>query len=724
MLRYIAFENLINFNDRQCLEFEEGVNFLVGANSTGKSSILELIRRCHSINLSSSVTNLLDDSKPGYIISRYEGLSDVFETNESFDTDRAILCLFQERKAGIISIYKCICFKSIVKRGLYIAASQYEKAEDNPQEVLHRFSLRHFDNESVRDFTDISFPENNDDSNPQQNDGNHNPQQNEGNHNPQQNESNHNPQQNERNHEDQDESGIDKLFGNTDYDADSQYGSHGTQEDVTQISTNTNRKGKSTQVELGLLVEIKVVLEQSGQKVENSNETSEILLEKLQPSFAHVFPFRSIGPLQWINGNNVSELDAKNYKTAHKRADILWDLLPPQEPQRELRPGTLYFIIMYLWSIISNLWTGQSLEYKNVDEDEQSLFNKVTYPLEYEFVKDTKEGKIKVIHKNDPSSTQRHFELIKAPEGIIEVKQATLIFSHKKFKTICYEDIDKGIHNQMIENMTSFMLKEMKRKTVIIVTHNPSLINCWALGRTHVCTRKRESEGKFVNIVKKIPDKYAIQYGFHHEMKKVLFSARVLLVEGRTELSVLRALFDFIFCKKERSDLLARRLNNGDVSARDRDHILRMLSLVQCVSVNGKLSFQRAKNFCKDVNINFKVLADNDDICQQRKLLSSPLESFTVPERPTGDVNTFMWKNGTIEDALRSDCPSEIMKILNYTVSCKDWEDKTKNKLKRKINNEFENTIYDNLFAELLNNIESNEESEFLDFFRFITNQN
>ncbi|KAK3101110.1 hypothetical protein FSP39_001018 [Pinctada imbricata] len=220
-------------------------------------------------------------------------------------------------------------------------------------------------------------------------------------------------------------------------------------------------------------------------------------------------------------------------------------------------------------------------------------------------------------------------------------------------------------------------------------------------------------------------------------MKKVLFSARVLLVEGPSDLNVLRALFDYILSKKERSDLLVKRLKDSSQSddafalkEEFSDNILRVFSLVQCVSVTGEGNFGNAKNFCEDVNITFKVLTDNDDICQQRKQWEGKLESFMVPLQTTTKQNTFMWKNGTIEDALRTDSPMKISEILghNYKTNCTgiEWEKKKtgfKVKLKRKINNEMSNNDYDDLFDELFNRIENNEESEFLEFFKFITDQ-
>ncbi|KAK3101778.1 hypothetical protein FSP39_006282 [Pinctada imbricata] len=771
MLRLIAFENLINFKERQRLEFQDGVNFLVGANSTGKSSILELIRRCHSVKLNDSITNLLDDGKPGYVISRYEGLSDIFEEDGKgkMDMRTALICSFQERKEGIMSIYKCSCFKGIANRGLYIAASQYEKKvlENEKERMTRRFSLQLVTEDWIEDFIDDYLPKTTYEK--QKSDRN-----------------NHGERENENkvNEGQENDLKLESFFNESETQADdkSHFDENDTQENVTQQDTiKTDRTTPNKGTEYAFLAKVKAILGQSEPIEKMDEETSEIILEKLQSSFAHVFPVRSIGPLQWINGNNVVEQDTtKTYKTSHKRAKILMELLPPEErmgPQTE---------------------TGcQSIEHRNIHiEKEQSFFKRVTYPLEYKFRKDTKEEKILVDHENDPGSSQRKFELLKAPEGIIEAKQVTLIFSHKKFKTICYEDIERGMHNQMIENLNNFVLKEIKEKTVIIVTHNPSLINRWALGRIHVCTRTELSKGKFVNIVRKIPDKYAIKYGVQHEMKKVLFSARVLLVEGPSDLNVLRALFDYILSKKEKLNLLVGRLKNDSKSENSSfsdeefsDHILRVLCSVQCVSVTGVGNFGNAKKFCKDVNITFKILTDYDYICQQRKQWEEEMKSFMVPQQTTrGELsvgrwvrffmlnlcfhaivgfycpfcisccyniidcdllqlmlqpsvvdyplpsfkterNTLMWKSGTIEDALRTDCPLKISKLLGLKdiTKCtgKEWEGKKgyKDKLKKKINNELSNNNYDDLFDELFNRIENNGESEFLEFFKFISDQ-
>ena len=69
MLKSVAFENVINFENYQRLDFENGTNFLIGANSSGKSSILELIRRCLSSEINKSAPFAKDG---GFMLSWYD----------------------------------------------------------------------------------------------------------------------------------------------------------------------------------------------------------------------------------------------------------------------------------------------------------------------------------------------------------------------------------------------------------------------------------------------------------------------------------------------------------------------------------------------------------------------------------------------------------------------------------------------------------------------------
>ena len=87
MLRSICFENVINYKDYHRLDFARGANFLLGANSSGKTSVLELIRRCLSSDLNTSISSVYDKSNDAFILSRYD-----LDILDNEDRQRLIKC--------------------------------------------------------------------------------------------------------------------------------------------------------------------------------------------------------------------------------------------------------------------------------------------------------------------------------------------------------------------------------------------------------------------------------------------------------------------------------------------------------------------------------------------------------------------------------------------------------------------------------------------------------
>lgn len=82
MLRGMVFENFVHFSERFDLDFSKtnhGPNILVGASSTGKTVVLELIRRCMDIKLNSSLTNRCDESKTAYVFCEFEKTNGNYE---------------------------------------------------------------------------------------------------------------------------------------------------------------------------------------------------------------------------------------------------------------------------------------------------------------------------------------------------------------------------------------------------------------------------------------------------------------------------------------------------------------------------------------------------------------------------------------------------------------------------------------------------------------------
>ncbi|KAK3092835.1 hypothetical protein FSP39_007739 [Pinctada imbricata] len=660
---------MINFKDRQVLKFEKGVNFLIGANATGKSSILELIRRCHSKRLNSSASNLHDKTKPGFIICKYDYCSEVLGDVQlgidikEIERDVALLCYFQEKNFnGSNIIHKCVCFRG-KNREIYIAVSR-EKGEVVDEQELRKYTRSDF--EKIDDFFTIYF---------------------------------------ENKEIDQ---GVD-----------------------------------TSEAELSFLGGIKSSLQNTTVIDNNSHCQTEDILNPLSRAFAFIFANRSFGPLQWINGNtsNVEKLNARqNYKKARKRAEILWELLPTDEE------GALEFRRknMEAGDTIGNCSTSPPNmdhdESAYIDEEkEKTYFDLMTYPLEYQFKKSLKEIKIKVNMVKD----DREVEFVKAPEGVIESKQASLVFSHRKFKTICYEDIERGMHDQMVENLNNLVLKKIEDKIVIIVTHNPSFMTGWAMEKTHICSRQKSD--KLINVVRKVPSGY--KFGVHDEMKRALFAARVLLVEGSTDQQALKPLFEYIVENEEAQRII------GDKLEKERPYtcIVRQICKTQILFFGGK-GMENAIKFCNKISIPILSLRDAD-----------------AKNKKCGK-NDHFWKCGTIEDVLRNDCPETIREALSWCKRRDDsdvleesvWESFYKSRLKgmlkrkskddkddkgnkgnkgdkvdkdgknenypprhNKVDKDFKDERYVKLYKEFFENVRKQTEErklEMLDFLKFIIN--
>ncbi|KAK3092328.1 hypothetical protein FSP39_001350 [Pinctada imbricata] len=587
---------MINFKGRQDLKFEKGVNFLIGANATGKSSILELIRRCHSNRLNSSVSNLHDKTKPGFIICRYENcretLGDVAKDIKEIERDVALLCYFQEKNNGLNIIHKCVYFRG-KGREIYITVSRKEG------EKVHEQGLRKYtksDFEKFDDFFDIYF----------------------------------------------EEKEIDQ----------------GVQESATELSFLDGIKSSFQNPSVADYI---------------FPCQTEDILDPLSRTFAFIFADRSFGPLQWINGSNVKELNAdQNYEEAQNRAEILCELLPTDEKDvMEFRSETLEADEAN--AIADDIAKPESAY---IDEEkERDYFNLITYPLEYHFKKSSRMGKITVKMAND----DREVEFVKAPEGVIESKQAALVFSHRKFKTICYEDIDRGMHDQMIENLNNLVLKQIEDKTVIIVTHNPSFMTGWAMERTHICSRQKSDQN--LNIVTKVPSGY--KFGVHEAMKKALFSARVLLVEGITDMLILQSLFQYIIEFEEAQMILAKRLE------KEHQLIVQQISKTQIIPFGG-MRMGKGVDFLKAINIQVFTLKDTDK----------------SPERI---VANFKWKSGTIEDVLKNDCPKRIRNLVIEDVERRQIKSKHHRTSEgKKMLKSYEECVSDGSYKDILKNLVTN----------------
>ena len=74
MLRRVFLENFVEFKDKQTINFEENgsPNIFIGENGSGKSSLLEGIRRCLPSATSTTRSSVYDDPKPSYYVCKYD----------------------------------------------------------------------------------------------------------------------------------------------------------------------------------------------------------------------------------------------------------------------------------------------------------------------------------------------------------------------------------------------------------------------------------------------------------------------------------------------------------------------------------------------------------------------------------------------------------------------------------------------------------------------------
>ena len=74
MLRSVVLENFVGFETKQCIRFpeKESPSIFVGENGSGKSSLLEGIRRCLSCARSTTRSSSYDEASPSYFICQYD----------------------------------------------------------------------------------------------------------------------------------------------------------------------------------------------------------------------------------------------------------------------------------------------------------------------------------------------------------------------------------------------------------------------------------------------------------------------------------------------------------------------------------------------------------------------------------------------------------------------------------------------------------------------------
>lgn len=568
----MVLENFVHFTERSKLDFSNtkyGPNIFVGANSTGKTSVLELIRRCMDIKLNSSLTNRCDENKTAYVFCEFENASGKYgptvisgvivdrEHEDNVDDD-------EEDEEWVENVKKdkqdTVFHKVIIyfyKKKIKFCCKTYLKTPDGRIVDLRK---------NVR-------------------------------------------------------LGKDLL-------------------DLSWFSAEINKRPTDHhEVSSGIKHRFNIAFAESIsneiRKLQRENKTYNQCPKvwgELEDTFVGVLSMRGLGIFQWTKSQLIDdEFKSTNYEGTCTQAEIIAELMESEDIDKER---------------------------------EHKIFNFLTSGNEFHFVK---KSKTEIVVKK----SGKEFALLKTSVGIVEAKQFSLLMAHDKLQTICLEEPDRGMHPQMIERMKEVLHYESRNKTIIVVTHSPSLVDSTSLKNTFFFSR-RENVAKVVNIYDKLENNVYLKMLVSTEFKTILFSSNVLFVEGQTDKIVLEAIF------RKVKDL-----------SKSFDENFSILSHEIC-SMGGKGRAKKIQRFCNALNIKFRLVLDRDAKFKTESDIKAILRSLKGEKEPKScsisdflenefdefsqylakEENVFIWKDGELEDFIlsRSEKSPKICGILNSGV--------------------------------------------------------
>lgn len=394
----------------------------------------------------------------------------------------------------------------------------------------------------------------------------------------------------------------------------------------------------------------------------------------IEDRFIATFPLRGIGIVQWTKSKNIRV--KRNYKSACERAEVLSTLLTQKHRDQ-------------------------------IDEElEREIFNFLTSPEVFRF-KHKSDGHIFVQHNNS-----EEFPLLKTSEGILEAKMTSLLLANNKVKTLCLEDAERGMHPQMIERLKTILCREGRNKTIIVVTHSPYFIDTITVKNTHVFFRKTtDDSNSYFCSVRNVANCSAVSNVSSIELlRTLLFATKVLLVEGPTDRDVVQGIF---------TQWKHKKLNRGENKIKD---MYKDITTYQVVSLNGCRNSKNVMDFCHKINLPCFCILDLDvfvkidkkskKICKFEKVDDPPESTlnksvgetlsdfskskyFKILSKALESKDTFVWRDGALEDMIRS---SISLEQLGKFLGCRNTDnEEIKNKLKTSISEENRQLFYEQL---------------------------
>lgn len=513
MLRALIVDNFVQFRSTQILNFEEGPNFIVGANSTGKTALFELTRRCLSRKRNPKISSVPDGSKAAFAICKFElsktlakTIKEVITTNDS-PVDPGSTSSADSDGVGQTSrflysgsvVLKDKLFKLVTVHGHIFISRKNLKDNffDQTQQSIEVWSSK-TPSSHAEQLSDLA-----------------------------------------KRFED-----LGDLRENH-------------QDNVTKASKNF----------------IKVI--EKFEKLSSENQESDVTIEdillRLEAVIVVTFPVRGHGPLQWNQNPEMGKENAGygTYKDVSDGAVILQALLDSPDVDHKEAKETFDQIT------ISNRF-----EFKKVRRSPNEL------------------NEYRHQHEIDVKENGVSFPFMKVPEGILEALHFSLLLAHTKYQTICLEEPGRGMHPPMVQRMRNLLLRKQKQKTLIVISHKPSMIDFWTFDRLFM-SRNDSTDNTPNHTVRRFDDS-AIRRHQEETFKQMLFSSSVLFVEGPIDQVVLGAVFDEIL---------------GETDCKRTD-ILRLLAETNIVMIGSSTSYNPYRRLSDKISERFRhcFIFDKDSV--------------------------------------------------------------------------------------------------------------
>lgn len=585
MLRGMVLENFVHFEKRFVLDFskqENGPNIFVGASSTGKTAVLELIRRCMDRKINSSLTTRFNESETACVFCEF-GLENgkygstvisgmiVDGTQPLPDNDTGSIENDEEDEEWVPKVkgdHKDTMFHKVImyfcERKIKFCSKTYLKKPDGKIVDLRK---------------NVTFDQ-------------------------------------------------DILLG------------------LVYGQTNEENLVRDGIKELFNCKFAETVSNEIRQRQKNNDTYDRYpkVWEELQSKFVGVLSMRGLGTFQWTKSLLIDDkFKSVNYEGTCAQAEIITELIGSED----------------------------------IDErKEKEIFKFLTRPNEFLFKKEL--NSTTNVYEIFVEHNAKRFPLLKTSVGIVEAKQFSLLMAHRSFKTICLEEPDRGMHPQMIERMKMELYRkdQSESKTIIIVTHSPYLIDSFSLENTFIffSIEERDKKASYVKNVRNLRNSIkTLKIIANEDLKKILFSTKVLVVEGKSDKTILHAVFRHCFKDaKEYSQIMSH----------------------QIISMEGKEFKDAICEFCTQINVKCRLLldrdafidVDGDDNVTKFKYrndiyveyVKNPITKFLndsdgfkkFSDELKQYKKAFIWKNGDLEDFLlsKTEKHSDICNLLGVTM--------------------------------------------------------